>query len=311
VQHLGLDGHLALGGELHGVAAEVGENLAQAPGVGFDGGGQRRIDIECQLEAFAMCLERDHPRHVLDGAAQVGIDLLDVELARLDLGEIQNIVDHGEQRFAAFVNGSRVVALCMVERGIEQQFRHAQHTIDGRADLMTHVGQEFALRAVRSLGGLASRLHLGDHARAQGDVSADADQPGDAAAVIAHRNLAGQEVMRLARRIGHDLLAIDQRRAGADQCLLVFVKALGDLFWKQIEVVLAQQLIRRPAEVARDGGVRHQKAAVHVLGVDEVGNVIDHRAQQCAFARLAIIAPAPDRPQPGQQIDDRQAQSDG
>ncbi len=49
-------------------------------------------------------------------------------------------------------NGFRELLLRRLKAGIEQQLRHAEHPIHRRADLMAHVGQKLALRAVGFVG---------------------------------------------------------------------------------------------------------------------------------------------------------------
>ncbi len=108
---LHVDGHFALLGELHGVAAEVDENLTQARRVALDELGQLRIHDARELQALAVRLDGEQPRHVLDGVAQVEVDVLEIELARFDLGEVENVVDDREQRRGAVADRLGVVAL--------------------------------------------------------------------------------------------------------------------------------------------------------------------------------------------------------
>ncbi|EGY00070.1 hypothetical protein AZA_89786 [Nitrospirillum viridazoti Y2] len=56
--------------------------------------------------------------------------------------------------------------LLRIQRRIQDQLRHAQHAVHGRADLVTHVGQEFRLGAAGRLGrqaGLVPLLRQGGH----------------------------------------------------------------------------------------------------------------------------------------------------
>ncbi len=74
------------------------------------------------------------------------------ELAGFDLGEIQNVVDHGQQRGGAVAHGLRIVELHGVERRFQQQLDHADDAVHRRANLVAHVGEEFALGFVRRCG---------------------------------------------------------------------------------------------------------------------------------------------------------------
>ncbi len=84
--------------ELHGVAAEVQQDLPDAPGVALDGGRQIRIDLQCDFQALRVRLHGQQTSHVFERVAQVHVGGFQFELAGLDLGEVQNVVDHGQQR---------------------------------------------------------------------------------------------------------------------------------------------------------------------------------------------------------------------
>ena len=53
--------------------------------------------------------------------------------------------------FAGVLDALKVLALFGVERGIERKFRHAEDAVHGRADLVTHIGEEFTLGEVGGL----------------------------------------------------------------------------------------------------------------------------------------------------------------
>ena len=79
--------------------------------------------------------------------------VLQLQLAGLDLGEVEDVVDDAEQRLAARAHGSRRSSRCSAVRlGVQQQLGHADDAVHGRADLVAHVGQELALGDVGRLG---------------------------------------------------------------------------------------------------------------------------------------------------------------
>jgi hypothetical protein len=63
----------------------------------------------------------------------------------------------------------RVLALLECQWGVEQQTRHPDDAVHGRADLVAHHGQELALRPARGLGHLLglTELFLDAHALRQ------------------------------------------------------------------------------------------------------------------------------------------------
>ncbi len=107
--------------------------------------GHVRLDRRSrQLEALAPGRAGPAGRDVLDDRAQVEVDRLQLELARLDLREVQDVVDDAEQRLARPPNRLGVLALLRRERRVEQQARHADHAVHRRADLVAHHRQELA-----------------------------------------------------------------------------------------------------------------------------------------------------------------------
>ena len=97
---------------------------------------------------------------LFENVPQVELDRIEFHLAGLDLGEVEDVVDHGEQRIRRGAGGLDVVALLRGELGVQSQFRHSQDAVHGRPDLMAHVGQELALgqvgRGRGQFGGLAN-----------------------------------------------------------------------------------------------------------------------------------------------------------
>ena len=85
---------------------------------------------------------------------QAEADVLEIELAGFDLGEIEDVVEHAEQGIGGVFHDAQVFALFVIELCFERQVRHADDRVHRRADLMTHVGEEVALGPVRVFGDL-------------------------------------------------------------------------------------------------------------------------------------------------------------
>ena len=58
-------------------------------------------------------------QQIFHGAAQVKIERLQVQLAGLDFGKVQNIVDERQKGVAGATNGLGILALLRAERGIQ------------------------------------------------------------------------------------------------------------------------------------------------------------------------------------------------
>ena len=71
-----------------------------------------------------------------------------VELAGLDLREVEDVVDDGQQRLAGRLDHVQVFALLGGEVRVEGELGHADDAVQRGANLVAHVGQELALRAV-------------------------------------------------------------------------------------------------------------------------------------------------------------------
>ena len=140
-----------------------------------------------------------HFQHVLDRRAQVEVDHLQVHLARLDLREIEDVIDDGQQRLPGSPDGLGILLLDGGERCVQQQSRHADDAVHGRADLVTHRGQKVRLGAARrlrrvlgllqgdlrllALGDLALQLVIGG-LQAGGALGHALLQPGDQASQL-------------------------------------------------------------------------------------------------------------------------------
>ena len=154
----------AQGRELERVGKQIQQNLIQPHVVGIDSFRQNiaNTDIETQFLRSDLRLHDAHqPFHDLTQGNDVDIER---EPAALDLGHIQHIVDQSQQMPAgkrdfpqAVVNNGGILE---IRRG---DGRHAHDGVHGRTDVVTHIGQEFALgavRPVRLMFRLPQRKHL-------------------------------------------------------------------------------------------------------------------------------------------------------
>ena len=171
---------LATFGELDRVGEQVEQDLAQARDVADDRAGGPVAEEIREVEVLLGGPARHQVQRGLDALAEVERLGLELEPARLDLGEVEDVVDHGEQRVAALPHDLRVLALLVGQRGVEEQSAHADHRVHRGADLVAHGGQEGAL-------GLVGRLGLPPCQEELGDVVVDPDHahPG---AVHDHRH---------------------------------------------------------------------------------------------------------------------------
>ena len=89
----GAQHHLALLRELHRVAHEVAQHLAQAARVAPQEAGDVGVDETGQLQPLGVGLLLRGVHHLANGPPQVELDALQLEAAGLDLREVEDVVD--------------------------------------------------------------------------------------------------------------------------------------------------------------------------------------------------------------------------
>ncbi len=270
---------LARLGELDRVREQVGEHLAQPPAIAAHRGGDVLVDPGEQLEAAVVRLRGEHLADVLDGRAQVEVVHVELELAGLDLREVQDVVDHPEQRLAGARGGLGLLALVVAELGLQQQLEHPDHAVERRADLVAHVGQELGLGA-RGLHRLAER------ALAIGDVGA---HHGDA--VVGPVAIGERELRHVVDRAVVGLLVLDDA-AVAHDLDVARADGLGDLRREDVGVRGADHLGRGATAHALPAGVHEQVATLAVLDRDGRGRVAQDALEPVARGLDLALAPA-------------------
>ena len=145
------EGHLAALGELDGVATEVDQHLAQAHGIHLHARQRAQRRIEQQLDALAGGARRQHLDGVLDELNQVALGGVEPQAVRLELRQVEDVIDDAEQRVGGALDAFGEAPLRGVEARVEQQVGHAEHAVHGRAQLVAHARDEVALGARQHL----------------------------------------------------------------------------------------------------------------------------------------------------------------
>ena len=146
----------AAGRELHRVREEVEEDLPEPPLVGMDGGGERRREVGGEGEPFRVGLDAgeggDGPEEVGE-AERRGPHL---ELARLDLGEVEHVVDEAEEVVPAPLDHVDARAVLVGEGLVAaEELGVAEDAVERCPELVAHLGEERALGTVGGLGAVA------------------------------------------------------------------------------------------------------------------------------------------------------------
>ena len=150
----------ALMGELDGIADQVGEDLLEPHGVAAQAQRGVTVDDAHQLQALVMGAGGEHGQSVIDQVAQVEREVFQNQLAGLDLGEVQDLVDDRQQVVGGFLDGRQVFLLAAAHLGALQQTAEAEDAIQRGAQLVAHVGEEFGLDAAGFLGGFACQVQF-------------------------------------------------------------------------------------------------------------------------------------------------------
>ena len=162
----GANDDFTLFGELYGVADQVHQDLVHADLVSQEGGGDVALHQACDLQTLAVCGVGEEFDHVGNGFGKVEVRLLQFQLPRLDLREVEDVVDDAKERLPGAAHRRGEACLPFVQPRAEQQVGHAEHAVHGRADLVAHVGQELGFRPGCGLGRLDGDLQLA-HGRFQ------------------------------------------------------------------------------------------------------------------------------------------------
>ena len=141
------DRHLAGLGELDGVADEVEQHLGEAPLVAP---AERQVgrDLDAQREPLLGRQRLDGRDDRLHHLRQRVVVERQGELAGLDLGQVEHVVDQAEQVPAARLHALEHLADLLghlAVDAVQDQLGVAEDGVERRAQLVAHVGQELRL----------------------------------------------------------------------------------------------------------------------------------------------------------------------
>ena len=137
--------YFARAGELDGVVYQIHQHLVQPHGVAFDNGQQVVVNFCLQDQALGFGQESERLGGPVHRGGHIKGDALEVYLAGLNFGEVQNVVDNQEQALGIRQDKVQVLALFGGAGLLAQQPRQAHNAVHGRANFVAHVGQEYFL----------------------------------------------------------------------------------------------------------------------------------------------------------------------
>ncbi len=184
LQHLHLQIHAAMLGELERVAGKVEQDLAQTQAVGQRSGLQFRIKFDPQMQAPAgrhrhqQLLHRAHQCRQARGSQ--------LQRQCLQPLAVQHVVQDLPQHLGSITHGHQDLLLAMIQIAVLQPLEHAQQGAHRRTDLVAHGCQEVGL-GQRCLLGRTARLGQRMGARLHSAYVDPVATPLDVAAVQGQR----------------------------------------------------------------------------------------------------------------------------
>ena len=129
---------VTLVGKLDAVGEEVRDDLPDTSRVTKDHQVilDRGRDVCAEIEILALGSETEHLVDVSNNDREGELHFLDIQSSAFDLGEVEDVVDDGEQRIRRPVYVFRVISLLIAEVKIQQQLGHSNNPCDGRPDLV-------------------------------------------------------------------------------------------------------------------------------------------------------------------------------
>ena len=195
--------HLPTFGELDGVPYQIHKDLSQPSRVSSQAGRKSRQGLPCQFKSLQISPGGKCPHGVAERILQVEFASVERKPPGIDLGEIQDVIDHGQEGTSGLLNHVQVLSLLTRKGRVEGQIRHANDPIHGSPDLMAHHSQELTLGSAGSFGGFLGLPHFLLCLLAAGNVADDADDADDLVVRTIVRAVNRRYPPRLARLLNH------------------------------------------------------------------------------------------------------------
>ena len=150
LQQLDRNPYFTLAGKLDGITHQIVQNLLQPQLIPKQA--VRDISSHLRHQHNSLCL---YPcllgsDHLRNATVQTERRTLKLKFARLDLGDIQHVIDQRQQGLGIIFNICKILGLLLRQHRKAEQLGIADHPAHGGADLMAHIGQELGLGIVGS-----------------------------------------------------------------------------------------------------------------------------------------------------------------
>ena len=183
----------AVVGEFDGVAEEVGKDLADAGGVGVEGFGDGAFVFDGEAEVFAGDAFTDEAGRFGDELGGVVVDAVDGHFVGFDLGEVEDVVDEGDEVSAVAADGLDEGLALVGGEVFFEEVGEAEDGGHGGADFVGHVGEELAFGSGGLLGFFLGAAEFLLGFLAAGDIEVGADDAERFAVFVAFDDLSAAE----------------------------------------------------------------------------------------------------------------------
>ena len=135
-------------GELDRIVQQIAQTLGQLGGIAFEGVGQVVVEFQNEMQALFLGTRRVLRAQAIEQPAQAEGFAARVELAGLQFGQGEDVVDHAHHVARGTGGGALVLRQLRVELDRLHQLQRADHAIHRGAQLVGDGGEELVLEAV-------------------------------------------------------------------------------------------------------------------------------------------------------------------
>ena len=160
-------------GKFDRIANNIEQNLAQTPRITEHPVRHIVGNITNQLKPFFAGAQTQGFESIHHRFRQVEADPLNLQFASLNLGEVENVINDGQQRFGRCFDDADEFPLLVIQLSIQRQIGHADNAVHWRANLVAHIGQEETLCCTGLIGKLAGANQCGFKHFLGGYIGAD------------------------------------------------------------------------------------------------------------------------------------------
>ena len=123
---------LALLGELDRVADQIGQDLPDAAGIADHAAAELHRHVHRQFDLVLLGARGEQLEHISDEVIQLEGVRLDLQLAGLDLGEVEDVVDDSQEAVAGALDRARELVLLLGELGLQEEAGHPEDAVQRR-----------------------------------------------------------------------------------------------------------------------------------------------------------------------------------